>query len=158
MYLLRSTLNSALLMATTISNSDLTQLNAALVALSKIQLPVRAAFCIARSSAETARAMEALNTVRMDIIKRHAELDDTGEPKVADDEYIMTDRAAFNADYEELLKQETTVELFTIAEDALDGVSLAPAILVPLLGHVIAGAVTEPQVPATKPAKRVRNK
>lgn len=142
-------------MATTYTNTELANINGALAALSKIQLPVTAAFAVARSITETTRVMEAFDKVRMDLVKQHAEKDEEGEPRTENDEYVMLDRPAFDADFDILLAQETEIVFPSITEKDLQGITLAPAILVPLLGTMI----TVPGSPATDapaPAKKTR--
>ena len=142
-------------MATTYTNTELANINGALAALSKIQLPVTAAFAVARSITETTRVMEAFDKVRMDLVKQHAEKDDEGEPRTENDEYVMLDRPAFDADFDILLAQETEIVFPSITEKDLQGITLAPAILVPLLGTMItAPGATATDTPA--PAKKTR--
>ena len=71
--------------------------------------------------------MERLNLIaeeKMDIIKRHADLDENGEVKQVEDEqgrlvWDVKDKDGFNADYKELMIEEWALELNEEKKDML---------------------------------------
>ena len=134
------------------TNRALRVLHAALSQISQIPLPSRVGFPIARTAAETTKVMEVFDKVRLDLVKRYAEKDDAGEPKVDEEAgtYIMTDTKAFDKEFEELLDSEVEVQVFTARIAELQSIEVAPAVLV----DEEAEKPAKKQVPAPRTPRR----
>lgn len=140
----------------TTTNRALRMLHAALSQLSQIPLPSRVGFPIARTAAETTKVMEVFDKVRLDLVKRFAEKDEEGEPKVNEDAgtYVMTDTKAFDKEFEELLDAEVEVEVFTARIADLQSIEVAPAVLVALIDVVLVDEEAEKPAKKSVPARR----
>lgn len=80
-------------------------------------LPVKIAFAIHKNARTIEPAFKAYGETRKKLIEQYAKKDAEGKPIVEDDNYIIEDAEQFNVDMNELLTEETEVEVHKVHYD-----------------------------------------
>lgn len=117
-----------------ITNGELRQAAGALSELARARLPVVGALRLRKLIRAVDARLEDVEAVRMDLLKRHAELDESGAITWSEDGRArLSDEAeqAFAREYEELMSQEAEFDRGIRPED-LGSIEVAPLTLLQL--------------------------
>lgn len=88
--------------------------------LKQKHLPVRLAYAIKKNISAVQEAAAAYSAEREELINRYAKKDDSGNPVIENDCYVMEDKAGFTKDMSDLLDIETEVEIHTVSLAAVE--------------------------------------
>jgi hypothetical protein len=94
-------------------------INFANMMLGDKHLPVKFAFAIHKNAKTIEPALKAYNETRKGLIEQYAKKDDEGKPIIEDDKYTVENVEQFNADMNDLLTEETEVEIHKVSVDEL---------------------------------------
>ncbi|HLR35958.1 MAG TPA: hypothetical protein VK071_11615 [Tissierellales bacterium] len=112
-----------------LTNQELLNSIPTLQELSKEQLPIKISYTISKNIKIIEEELKIYEEERQKLIKKHAELDKEGKPKVNDNgNYIIKqeNQLDFNKEVLELLNIETDVNICKVDLNALDGLKISP--------------------------------
>lgn len=96
-------------------------------------IPAKTAYRVGKITKSILREYTKTETKRLDILRAHAELDETGAFKKTEaGEIVFKDRDAMRGELEQLLGKTFTVDQLPVALEHLDAANLAPEEIVEL--------------------------
>lgn len=113
-----------------ITNQELLNSIPTLRKLSKEQLPIKISYTISKNIKNIEEELVVYEEERQKLIKKHAELDKEGKPKVNDNgNYVIKqeNQLDFNGEVLELMSIETDVNISKIDLNALEGLKISPS-------------------------------
>lgn len=101
--------------------------------LSELALPVKTAFKLSKITRNLHGILEAYNATLKQLQEKHAERDENGQQVVYQDGEItriqLKDVKVFNQEYEELMDQESVIEITPLSIDELGDIELKSSTL-----------------------------
>lgn len=113
-----------------LTNQELLNSIPTLQKLSQKQLPIKVSYTISKNIKAIEEELKIYEEERQKLIKKYAELDKEGKPKVNDNgNYIIKqeNQLDFNKEVLELLNIETDVNISKIDLNALEGLKISPS-------------------------------
>jgi len=93
-------------------------------ALSKIDLPVKAAYWTGKNMKKVVTEFQEFEKSRVALAEKFAEKDEQGKPVIKDNSYAMEDKAAYQAGFKELTEIEAEFDFPPLNLSQLEGVSI----------------------------------
>jgi len=99
----------------TLVNEDLYSTLPLLTKFSEREIPMKLAYAVGKVEAELIRAHKVIQKLHNKLLKQYAKVDGDGKRMLEEDGgIVMTDRAAFDAEYQTLMEEETVVSIYQI--------------------------------------------
>lgn len=100
--------------------------------LMAIKMPAKAAYRVAKIVRVVNPELTEIEKQRVELVKKHGVADDKGNINVPEDKLPV-----FTAEFQELLGQEVELDIQPVTEDLLEGVTIAPNLLMALSKFIV---------------------
>ena len=88
------------------------------------EIPAKTAYWLSKALKELGSEFEAMEKARQTLVNKYAKKDDEDQLIVEDNQYVMEDMAAFNAEFIELAEQEIEIKYKPISVDQLGDIQI----------------------------------